>query len=152
MLVRHAKAKNRAAWSEDDELRPLTKRGRREALALAERLASEHMGRLVSSPYLRCVQTLEPHALAVNLPIETTELLAEGAPGASAAALLLSLTDEDPIACCSDGDVVFDVVRSLAQRRLEFDEPGDAPVASTWILDTRTAGSPAGRFVGPSPR
>ena len=151
-LIRHAKAKNRAGWSEDDELRPLTIRGRREALALAERLASQPMGRLVSSPYLRCVQTLEPLALAVNLPIETTELLAEGAPGASAAALLLSLADEDPIACCTHGDVVFDVVRSLAERGLELNGPGDAPVASTWILDVADGRFAGGRFVGPPPR
>ncbi len=90
-LIRHAKAKNRLEWSEPDELRPLTKRGRREARALAERIASEELARLVSSPYLRCVQTLEPLAVAVDLPIETTELLAEGADGNGAVDLLLSL-------------------------------------------------------------
>ena len=35
-LVRHAKAKNRTEWTEPDDLRPLTKRGRREAVALAD--------------------------------------------------------------------------------------------------------------------
>ena len=48
-LIRHAKAKNRLEWSEPDELRPLTKRGRREASALAERLASEEL----ATPSLR---------------------------------------------------------------------------------------------------
>jgi phosphohistidine phosphatase SixA len=110
------------------------------------------MGRLVSSPYLRCVQTLEPLALAVNLRSRRPSYSPKALRGASAAALLLSLTDEDPIPCCTHGDVVFDVVRSLARRRLELDGPGDAPVASSGSWTSRTAGSPAGRFVGPSPR
>ena len=150
-VIRHAKAKNRARWSEDDELRPLTKRGRREALALADRLAGEPLGRLVSSPFARCVQTLEPLALAVDLPIETTELLAEGAAGASAAALLLSLVDEQPVACCTHGDVVYEIVRAVAERGLELDGPADAPVASTWVLDVTDGTFTRGRFVGPPP-
>jgi 8-oxo-dGTP diphosphatase len=76
-LIRHAKAKNRTEWAEPDELRPLTKRGRREAIAIAERLESDPPGRLVSSPFVRCVQTFEPLAVTLGLPIETTELLAE---------------------------------------------------------------------------
>ena len=58
-LVRHAKAKNRLEWEAPDELRPLTRRGRREADAIAARLAAEDPApeRLVSSPFLRCVQT-----------------------------------------------------------------------------------------------
>ena len=150
-LIRHAKAKNRARWSEDDELRPLTKRGRREALGLAERLASEPLGRLVSSPFVRCVQTLEPLALAVDRPIETTELLAEGAADAPAATLLLSLADEHTVACCTHGDVVYEIVRSVAERGLELDGPADAPVASTWILDVAEGTFTGGRFVAPPP-
>ena len=81
-LIRHAKAKNRLEWTEPDDVRPLTKRGRREALAIAERLQQDPPNRLVSSPYARCIQTLEPLALALDLAIETTDELAEGAGGA----------------------------------------------------------------------
>jgi phosphohistidine phosphatase SixA len=150
-LIRHAKAKNRARWSEDDELRPLTKRGRREALALAERLAGEPLGRLVSSPFARCVQTLEPLALTADLPIETTELLAEGAAGSSAAALLLSLADEQPLACCTHGDVMHEIVRAVAERGLDLAGPAEAPVASTWVLDVAEGAFTGGRFVAPPP-
>ena len=59
-LIRHAKAKNRLEWDDPDHLRPLTKRGRREAAALAERFRDEGLARLVSSPSVRCVQTLQP--------------------------------------------------------------------------------------------
>jgi 8-oxo-dGTP diphosphatase len=134
-LIRHAKAKNRAEWTEPDELRPLTKRGRREADALAERLRDEPFARLVSSPFLRCVQTLEPLAMAVDLPIETTEVLSEGSEASSVVELLLSLARDRPIACCTHGDVVFDVVRSVASAGVALEGPYDVSVASAWILE-----------------
>jgi broad specificity phosphatase PhoE len=134
-LVRHAKAKNRSEWNEPDDLRPLTKRGRREAAALAERLRTDELARLVSSPFTRCVQTLEPLAQALDLAIETTDLLAEGADGARALELLVSLSRTEPIACCTHGDVLYDVVRSIAATGVRLDGPLDAPVASTWVLE-----------------
>lgn len=134
-LVRHAKAKNRAEWTEPEHLRPLTKRGRREAAALAERLQSEGVARLVSSPFTRCVQTFEPLARALDLAIETTDLLAEGAEGSGALELLVLLSRTESIACCTHGDVLYDVVRSVAATGVPLDGPPDPPVASTWVLD-----------------
>jgi broad specificity phosphatase PhoE len=151
-LIRHAKAKNRAEWREQDELRPLTKRGRREAAALAERLADEHVARLVSSPYVRCVPTLEPLALKVDLAIETTALLAEGAAGEAAVALLVSLAGDGPVACCTHGDVVHEVVGGLASAGVVLDGPREAPVASTWILEIEAGRTVEARFVEPPPR
>ena len=151
-LIRHAKAKNRLTWEEPDHLRPLTKRGRREALAIAARLGDEPLSRLVSSPSVRCLQTLEPLALALDPPIETTDVLAEGADGESAADLLLSLAGKDPIACCTHGDVVFEVVDLVASSGVPLDGPRSAPVASTWILEVEDGRFVGGRFVDQPPR
>jgi 8-oxo-(d)GTP phosphatase len=146
-LVRHAKAKNRSEWNEPDDLRPLTKRGRREAAALAERLRTEELARLVSSPFARCVQTFEPLAQALDLAIETTDLLAEGADGARALELLVSLSRTESIACCTHGDVLYDVVRSVAATGVRLDGPVDAPVASTWLLEIADGQVVGGAFV-----
>ena len=151
-LIRHARAKNRLEWTEPDELRPLTKRGRREARALAERLANEELGRLVSSPYARCIQTLEPLAAAVDLSIETTELLAEGADGNAAVELLLSLAGEGPAACCTHGDVLFDVLGIVADAGVHLDGQHDAPVASTWVFEVEDGRFAGARFVEQQPR
>jgi broad specificity phosphatase PhoE len=151
-LVRHAKAKNRATWEEPDELRPLTKRGRREAQAIAARFADEPLARLVSSPFVRCLQTLEPLAVTLDLPIETTGLLAEGTDGARATDLLLSLAANGSIACCTHGDVVFGVVDVLARRGLPLPGPRDAPVASTWVLTVDEGQFVDARFVDQPPR
>jgi 8-oxo-dGTP diphosphatase len=146
-LIRHAKAKKRLEWTELDELRPLTKRGRREAEALAERLRDEPFARLVSSPYVRCVQTLGPLALATELPIETTELLSEGSDAAAVLELIVSLARNEPIACCTHGDVLFDVVRTVANADIPLEGPFDVPVASAWILELGPNGFTGGRFM-----
>ena len=79
-LLRHAKAKDRENWTELDHLRPLTKAGWRQAEALIDLYANQELTRLLSSPYVRCVQSLEPLAKARGLPVETADGLAEGAP------------------------------------------------------------------------
>ena len=151
-LIRHAKAKNRLTWEEPDHLRPLTKRGRREANAIAERLGDEPCARLVSSPFIRCVQTLEPLAAALDLQIETSDLLAEGADGASAGDLLLSLAESRPIACCTHGDVLFEVIDGLARAGVPLEGPHAAPVASTWVLEIEDGRFVGGSFVEQPPR
>jgi broad specificity phosphatase PhoE len=151
-LIRHAKAKNRERWKEPDHLRPLTKRGLREAEAVAARLAGEPLSRLASSPYVRCVQTLEPLAVGLEFPIETTDLLAEGADGARATELLLSLAATGPIAACTHGDVVFGILDAVAGSGLALPGPRAAPVASTWVLTADDGRFVDARFVDQPPR
>ena len=151
-LIRHAKAKNRLTWEEPDHLRPLTKRGRREALAIAARLGDEAVARLVSSPFVRCLQTLEPLALALELPIETTDELAEGSGGEAAVELLLSLATAGPFACCTHGDVLSEIVALVARSGVPLDGPAAAPVASSWVLDSEDGRFVRARFVDQPPR
>jgi len=151
-LVRHAKAKNRVEWTDPDELRPLTKRGRREAAALAERIRADAPARLVSSPFVRCVQTFEPLARALDLSIETTELLAEGADGRRALELLVSLGRSASLASCTHGDVLYDVMRILVASGVRLDGPLNVAVASTWVLEIDDDRVVGGTFVAQPPR
>jgi phosphohistidine phosphatase SixA len=105
VLVRHASAGDRDDWAGDDRLRPLDARGHRQSAGLVELLVPVGVSRVVSSPYVRCVQTVEPLATALGLPVEQDDRLAEGA-GRSAIELVL----EDGIVCCTHGDVVGDVL------------------------------------------
>ncbi len=102
LLLRHARAGERAAWTGDDTLRPLDDRGLRQALALRD-LAQRAIGRIVSSPYRRCVETVEPLAEALGIPIELDDRLAEGASPQLALALLAEL---DGGLACTHGDVI----------------------------------------------
>jgi 8-oxo-dGTP diphosphatase len=105
VLLRHAAAKERYEWPGDDWHRPLTKKGRRQAEELATALATDDVRRVVSSPYVRCVQTVEPLAAALGLEVELDDRLAEGA-GMAAQALL----EEDGVVACTHGDVIYDLV------------------------------------------
>jgi phosphohistidine phosphatase SixA len=109
LLLRHAAAGDRSAWSRDDRLRPLDQRGRRQAEGLPEALASWRVGRILTSPYVRCVETVEPLAERAGLPIEERDELAEGAGRDNALSLIEELGTE-PTVLCTHGDVVIDLL------------------------------------------
>ena len=63
ILLRHAKAMHKASWSRADSRRPLDDSGRADAKALAELLTCfAPRARLITSPAVRCVETLRPFA------------------------------------------------------------------------------------------
>jgi 8-oxo-dGTP diphosphatase len=146
-LVRHAKAKNRAKWTEPDHLRPLSKVGFAQAAALADLYAEQPFSRLFTSPYVRCLQTLEPLAQARNLPLESADALAEGASVGEALDLLLSLGREGPAVCCTHADVLFDVVEELVSAGVRLDGPFEFEVAGTWVLEVEDRMFTAGHYL-----
>ena len=101
VLVRHASAGDRDLWTVEDRLRPLDARGRRQAAALVDLLRPLGVRRVLSSPYVRCVETVEPLAAALELPVEHDDRLAEGAGHAA-----LELVREAGVVCCTHGDIV----------------------------------------------
>jgi phosphohistidine phosphatase SixA len=107
-LVRHASAGKRSEWRGDDRPRPLDARGVSQAEKLVEQLEDAAFERIVSSPYARCLQTVEPLAGARGLPLEIDQALAEGA-GAEAALELFRALDTDLVACVH-GDLVVELL------------------------------------------
>src|SRR4029077_7558086 len=94
--------------------------------------------RLLSSPYLRCVQTLEPLAEARGMPVETTPVLAEGAGGAGAVELL---SGDEALVAGSHGDVIEEALDLLAASGVELEgRPRGAPQGA----GSRNAGVPQG--------
>lgn len=77
VVLRHADAVNRKAWSGDESERPLSPKGKRQASALIPELAAYGVKRLVSSSARRCWTTLAPYGAAENLEIEVTDHLSE---------------------------------------------------------------------------
>ena len=77
-LVRHMKARDRSKWGEDDNERPLSKLGLRQAEMHAGMMcAGEPIAAIYSSPALRCRQTAEPLARLTGLEVQIEPLLAE---------------------------------------------------------------------------
>jgi 8-oxo-dGTP diphosphatase len=103
VIVRHGSAGDPDEWEDDDHLRPLDKKGRKQAARLVDVLAGSRIERIVSSPYLRCVQTVEPLARARALEIEEAVELAEHQFGEGPAFLAGLLQDADAVACVHGG-------------------------------------------------
>jgi broad specificity phosphatase PhoE len=135
LLVRHASAGNRKSWTGDDRLRPLDERGRREAEGLVDALAGYHITRVVTSPYVRCHQTVEPLAAARGLQVEERDELAEGASRQEALALL---AEPGTGAFCTHGDVVEMLLGE------------ESPKGSTWILHVDAGEVVPLEYVGPA--
>lgn len=147
-LVRHAKAGDRSAWRGPDDLRPLTKAGRRQADSLVELLAAAQIERVVSSPYVRCRQTVEPLAESRRLPVDLADALAEGAPLADALALLEKVSLA-PTALCSHGDVIGDVIDHLVSERVPVGDDWRLEKGSAWELVVKRGEIVAARYLAP---
>lgn len=66
VVVRHARSRSRSGWPDADPLRPLNPRGRERAKALIPLLAAFGVGRVVTSPSVRCLDTVLPYAVAAG--------------------------------------------------------------------------------------
>lgn len=121
-MVRHASAFQRGNWTGPDTARPLDPTGRAQAVALAPLLAVVRPQRLVSASALRCIQTLDPLAELLDLPIEVDSCFDEPKPGQdaeenalSAAARLVELAATGKrTAICSQGKVMPGALDRLA--------------------------------------
>jgi len=66
VIVRHAKSRSRSTWPDADPLRPLNARGRQRAQALVPILAAYGVTWVVTSPSVRCLDTVLPYAVAAG--------------------------------------------------------------------------------------
>ena len=145
-VVRHAKAGDRADWEGDDRLRPLTKSGRRQAEELAAWLKKEPIDAILSSPYVRCKQTLEPLAQQRKLPIEPRKDLEEGSGGESILRMVQEFKGRN-VVLCTHGDLVEEFLEQLIQKGLVPKGRANMEKGSTWVVE-ETAGKITGaRYV-----
>jgi 8-oxo-(d)GTP phosphatase len=76
ILVRHASAGRKKAWPGEDLLRPLDAEGALDAEALADLLACfAPRARVISSPALRCTETVAPYAARFGGSVEAMAVL-----------------------------------------------------------------------------
>jgi phosphohistidine phosphatase SixA len=78
LLVRHADAGDKRDWDGPDLLRPLSPVGGRQAVGLVERLWDYPVEQILSSPAVRCHQTVQPLARDRYLRIESAPTLGVG--------------------------------------------------------------------------
>ena len=138
LLVRHGHAGKRGTWSGPDTGRPLDATGWAQAQALAELVALVRPARLLSASARRCVQTLDPAAALLDLPIEVVGDFDEPKPGqqqdecalAAAAHLTALGAAGERVAVCSQGKVLPGALERLAGRAGDF----TTPKGGGWLL------------------
>ncbi|TPG14103.1 NUDIX hydrolase [Pedococcus bigeumensis] len=116
-LVRHAHAVGRGSWHEDDRLRPLDAAGQERAAVIAPVLTAYGIKRLVSSPSLRCTDTLRPFAAQLAVALRTKDGLSEegyaAEPGRAVRHLERLVERGAPAALCSHGPVLPALLTAL---------------------------------------
>jgi len=150
-FVRHAKAGDRSLWRQDDWLRPLSRAGRAQARGLLDLLSDARFDRVLSSPYLRCMETVAPVAGARRLAIEPDDALAEGGDLDSVFAIMRKHIGTGAL-LCSHGDVIPAVLSSLAAGGIDLGPDPRCPKGCIWVLEAeRGTEITSARYVPPPP-
>lgn len=138
-LARHAEAGEKRSWLRADQERPLTAMGQRQAAGLAQSLAILKGPRLVSSPYLRCVQTLDPLAARLGTGVATDVRMIPHAD-------TRGLTPQDDLfhdtVICTHGEVIAALLR-----RWSLEGVVTMPIPHSTIRKNSTAKGAAWMFV-----
>lgn len=132
-VVRHGAAGDRSEWEGDDHDRPLTAAGQAQAADIAEQASELQLERILSSPYLRCVQTVQPLADRVGLPVEKVEALAEG-PDPLALSKLVRDIGGTRVLLSSHGDVIPMTLEYLQEMGVRFLSDIEYRKGSTWVV------------------
>jgi len=138
LLLRHAFAGDRKSWQGPDAARPLTSEGEAHMVAMTPLLGLYAPTRIISAWPLRCVQTVEPLALARQLPIEICSVFDEQAhhlaEGRAAERLRELATSHSRVLVCSQGTVITDTVAQLAARDGVSLPDTETAKGACWVL------------------
>lgn len=144
LLIRHARAGDRARWVGPDETRPLDGRGRRDAAGLAVLAGYVELTEVYSAPLARCRATVAPLAAAAGVQVADCPELAEDAwtrrPAATRTFVARIAGKRAGAALCSQGGVIPALVESAAAQLAPAAEhlPVRGAIAarkgSVWVL------------------
>lgn len=143
VLLRHGTTERHSRRFPDDRVRPLAAQGHAQAAALAALLGCFGRTRIVSSPAVRCVDTVRPFADSARMIIDVDPALSDEAHAATpraAASWIRALTAEgEPTVVCAHRQVLDDLLAAvLAQEGLTGQLPiRDAPAQSAPVVNGR---------------
>ncbi|WEV75187.1 NUDIX hydrolase [Bifidobacterium sp. ESL0800] len=140
IIVRHSKAVARKKWNGTDADRPIIPRGAAASFALNQELGCYAPQKLASSPWLRCMETLEPYAWHTGLEITQLPALTEDAFAADPNATWQCVREViDDLFAETDGlSAAKCAVQAGTKAVVKISDTGDADLPSA-----NTAGNPA---------
>ncbi|MFC7464451.1 NUDIX domain-containing protein [Brachybacterium sp. GCM10030252] len=117
IVQRHGAAVSRAKWRKGEKSRPLNSKGRKQAQALPPLIDAFDPDRVLSSPWQRCLRTVEPVARIEGLTIRTkdelTEVGHEAHPSRTAAVMARVLHEARGTVVCTHRPVLPTVIQSV---------------------------------------
>lgn len=150
-LVRHASAGTRGSLGPHNDLdRSLDQLGHDQAAHIVELLREREVEKIYSSRAVRCVETVEPLGSALGLDVEVHPALLEGQSATMAIHLGRSLAAAGTTAVFSShGDIIPDMIQTLAREGMVIIGPRAWAKGSTWELRTRGGDLTEAEFLGP---
>ena len=150
ILQRHGAAMPRAKWRKGEKSRPLNAKGKKQAQALPWLIDAFDPTRVLSSPWKRCLATVEPFARIEGLTIRTkdelTEAGAEEHPSRTVAVIERVLHEGRGTVVCTHRPVLptlIGAVKKAADRGAEMELPREDPflaAGEALVLHTTSAG------------
>ena len=152
LVVRHADAGDKRSWTGPDSRRPLSPTGRRQAEGLVVRLEDCPVDRVLSSPTLRCRQTVQPLARSRLVDIEPMAELGLDASPSQLRALFWDRALHNAV-LCTHGETIGRLFEELFVEGLvvvsPLPGPMDWPKGSTWVLQRTAQRQVYGHFLAP---
>lgn len=134
ILVRHGRAGKRSAWRGDDSQRPLDEVGLRQAGLLAQFLPFFAPTSIYSADPVRCVQTVEPAAAALDMNVRIDPAFSDDSflqsPSTTQTAVLALAKPGKVSVICSQGVTI----PSLVDRLGPGVESSDTRKGAVWVL------------------
>jgi 8-oxo-(d)GTP phosphatase len=133
VLVRHAHAGSREAWSGADEVRPLDDRGNAQAAAIRPVLALFKPVQAYAAPVIRCVETVAP----VGLVVRTDSIFGEArgaSPRAVADRIRELVAESARVIVCSQGGVIPETLAALRPPNATVGTSFHTQKGAAWVL------------------
>ena len=146
-LVRHAKAGSRSRWDGADPTGPSARPDSARRPGWPRCSPTRGSPRIVTSPSVRCHQTVAPLGERLAVPVETSDLLSEGTMLRDALRVVEKMSDR-PTVLCTHGDVVGELLDHLERAGVLAVE-ARLEKGSTWVLGTEAGEVVSARYLPP---
>jgi len=138
LVVRHGTAGRKARYKRDDRLRPLDAKGRAQAESLVPQLLAFGGADLFAADKVRCVQTVEPFADKIGVPITvepalTAEAYQDDPKRAHKRVLSIAAESQTPV-ICTQGEVIPFLIDWWCRRENVKPDKSRNRKGSTWVL------------------
>lgn len=149
-LVRHAHASDKSKWKKNDDVRPISKKGHEQVESLVMRLVRTPLNGIVSSPSLRCEQTVGPLAQRLGLKVKQSKLLRHDVAPDDVMRLIKKAKGTRTV-LCSHRETIGPLMEHLAaDPNVEVSGKLKWPKGSIWELTTRRGRVTEARFIPPA--